>query len=339
MADVTVVIPTHNRLQLLSAAIASVLNQEAVSVEVVVVDDGSTDGTGTWLDRRAAQDGRIKVVHHERPKFLPAARNAGIAQASARWVAFCDDDDLWAPDKLVSQLRALSSNAAGWACTSLVVVNEELEIVAHHRARGGRVLPDLLQENTITSGSTVIADLNLVRRVGGFDPTLRASEDWDLWIRLAQHSHLAAVDRPLIAYRQGVASMSMDVERMRTSRAIVVDRYAAIAAQQGVSPTEVSYERFLAKQLLRAGSGRRAASIFASLVVKHRQWRDLSRAPAALIAPRWTLRLGSARAAAGVPPAWRIEADGWLRPMRAAGEFTPPDHRVPHDDQPSGTLQ
>jgi glycosyltransferase involved in cell wall biosynthesis len=339
MIDATVVIPTHNRLRLLRAAIASVLNQEAVSLEVVVVNDGSTDGTSTWLDRRAAQDARIKVVHHERPKFMSAARNAGIALASARWVAFCDDDDLWAPDKLVSQLRALSSNAAAWACTGLVVVDAGLEIIGHHRARGGHVLSDLLQENTIPSGSSVIADLNLVRRVGGFDPTLHGSEDWDLWIRLAQHSQLAAVDRPLVAYRQGMSSMSMDVERMRTGRATIVDRYAPIAAQQGVSSTEVTHERYLAKQLLRAGSGQKAASIFASLVVKHRRWRELPSVPAALIAPRWTDRLGRARAAAAVPPAWKIEADGWLRSMRTAGELIRPDHQVWNDDQRSGTSQ
>src|ERR1700730_3867899 len=206
MIDATVVIPTHNRLRLLRAAIASVLNQEAVSLEVVVVDDGSTDGTSTWLDRRAAQDTRIKVVHHERPKFMSAARNAGIAHASARWVAFCDDDDLWAPDKLVSQLRALRSNAAGWACTGLVAVDDGLEIIGHHRGRGGQVLSDLLQQNTIPSGSSAIGELKL-----------QGSEDWDLWIRLAQHSQLVAVDRPLIAYRLGISSMSMDVERMRTS--------------------------------------------------------------------------------------------------------------------------
>ncbi|MGY4602909.1 glycosyltransferase involved in cell wall biosynthesis [Bradyrhizobium sp. USDA 4474] len=339
MIDVTVVIPTHNRLRLLRAAIAAVLNQEAVSLEVVVVNDGSTDGTSTWLDRRAAQDARIKVVHHERPKLMSAARNAGIAHASARWVAFCDDDDLWAPDKLVSQLRALSSNAAGWACTGLVAVNDGLEIIGHHRVRGGQVLSELLQENTIPSGSSVIADLNLIRRVGGFDPTLQGSEDWDLWIRLAQHSQLVAVDRPLLAYRLGLSSMSMDVERMRTGRAIIVDRYAPIAAQQGVSSTEVTHERYLAKQLLRAGSGQGAASIFASLVVKHRLWRELPRVPAALIAPRWTDRLGTARAAAAVPADWKNEAEDWLRSMRTAGERTRPDHRGWHDNQRSGTLQ
>ena len=95
-ADVTVVIPTHNRLHLLPGAICSVLGQQDVSVEVVVVNDGSMDGTKPWLDRLAAQDCRIKVVHHDRPLRMSSARNAGIAHAIARWVAFCDDDDLWA---------------------------------------------------------------------------------------------------------------------------------------------------------------------------------------------------------------------------------------------------
>ena len=109
MVDVTVVIPTHNRRQLVAQAVRSVLHQEGVSLELVVVDDGSTDGTGPWLDRIAATDSRIKVVHHEQPRFISRARNAGIARASGRWVAFCDDDDLWAPDKLSSQLAALRS--------------------------------------------------------------------------------------------------------------------------------------------------------------------------------------------------------------------------------------
>jgi len=313
--DVTVVIPTHNRLHLLPWAITAVLGQDGVVLEVVVVNDGSDDGTGPWLDRRATEDPRIKVVHHDRPRLMSAARNAGIARASARLVAFCDDDDLWAPDKLVSQLHALETSSAKWACTGVVAVNEKLEIIGHHRARGGDILSDLLKENVIPSGSSVIAELSLLEKVGGFDPTLTGSEDWDLWIRLAQHSPVAAVDRPLIAYRLGMASMSMGIDRMRIGRTIIVDRYAVLAAERGVKSTEWGHERYLAKQLLRAGSGRKAASIFASLVAKHKRWRELPRVAAALVAPRWTDRIGTARAAAAVPRAWCVEADAWLRCM------------------------
>jgi glycosyltransferase involved in cell wall biosynthesis len=294
----------------------SVLGQKGVSLELIVVDDGSTDGTGAWLDQRAAEDRRIKIVHHARAKLLPAARNAGIARASAPWVAFCDDDDLWAPDKLVSQLRALEQNGAKWSCTGVVLVDERLDIVGHHRVNGGEVLSDLLAENLIPSGSSVVADLTLVRKIGGFDPSLRSSEDWEMWIRLAQYSPLVAVDRPLIGYRLGIATMSMNTDRMRTSRAIIIDRYARLAQERGIKSTEVRHERYLAKQLLRAGSGRKAASIFASLAIKHAQWRELPRAAAALVAPRWTDRLGTARAAAAVPPDWLSEAAAWLRPMR-----------------------
>src|ERR1700758_225015 len=98
--DVSVVLPTHNRLHLLPVAIGSILRQEGVELELIVVDDGSTDGTGAWLDRLAAAEPRVKVVHHDRPRLMSGARNAGIARASSPWVAFCDDDDVWAPGKL-----------------------------------------------------------------------------------------------------------------------------------------------------------------------------------------------------------------------------------------------
>ncbi len=318
VVDVTVVIPTHNRRQLVAQAIHSILRQQGVSLELVVVDDGSTDGTGPWLDRIAATDSRIKIVHHERPYFISSARNAGIARASGRWVAFCDDDDLWAPDKLSLQLAALRASSARWGCTGVVVVDEHLEIIGHHNVKGGEVLAGLLEINTIPTGSSVIAELILVREVGGFDPALKGSEDWDVWIKLAQHSPLAAVDRPLIAYRMGGPSLSLDVNRMRTGRSIIVDRYAALAARHGARPDEASHERYLAKQLLRGGLRLQAASIFTSLAFKHRRWRELPRAAAALVAPRLTDRLGRSRATAEVPVAWRREAEAWIQPIRAA---------------------
>lgn len=318
MVDVTVVVPTHNRRQLVAQAIHSILHQKGVSLELVVVDDGSTDGTGTWLDGIATADSRIKVVHHERPRFISSARNAGIAKASGRWVAFCDDDDLWAPDKLSSQLAALRACSARWGCAGVVVVDERLEIVGHHNVKGGEILSRLLEVNTIPTGSSVIAELSLIREIGGFDPVLRGSEDWDVWIKLGQHSPLAAVDRPLIAYRLGAQSLSMDVNRMRTGRSIIVDRYAALAARHSARPDEASHERYLAKQLLRGGSRLQAASIFASLAFKHRRWRELPRAAAALVAPRLIDRLGRSRATAEVPVAWRCEAEAWIQPIRAA---------------------
>ena len=113
-------------------------------------------------------------MHHERPRFISSARNAAIAIASGRWVAFCDDDDLWAPDKLSSQLAALRASSARWGCTGVVVVDDHYEIIGHHFVKGGEVLARLLEVNTIPTGSSVIAELSLVREIGGFDPRFEA---------------------------------------------------------------------------------------------------------------------------------------------------------------------
>lgn len=316
MVEVTVIVPTHNRRRILPQAVHSILRQQGVAIELVVVNDGSTDGTAGWLDCLAARDPRVKVVHHAEPRFISGARNAGIAHAAGRWVAFCDDDDLWAPDKLALQLAAMRDNAARWACTGVAVVDEGLRIVGHHHVEGGDVLAGLLASNSIPTGSTVIAERDLVLDVGGFDPALRGSEDWDLWIRLALHSRLAAVDRPLIAYRLGRQSLSMNVEPMRAGRRTIAQRYATLAAAYGVESDEAGHERYLARQLLRAGARGPAASIFTALALRHGRWRELPRAAAALIAPRLADRIGQGRAAAAVPATWRQDVELWLRPIR-----------------------
>ncbi|WP_199085323.1 glycosyltransferase [Bosea sp. ASV33] len=324
MIDVSVVVPTHNRVRILPQTIRSILRQQDVAIELIVVDDGCTDGTGPWLDRFAGADARITVVHHAEPRFISEARNAGIARASGRWIAFCDDDDLWAPDKLSVQLAAMRADAARWACTGVAVVNEDLQIIGHHHATGGDLLAGLLTSNRIPATSSVIVERDLVRDAGGFDPGLRGSEDWDLWIRLAQRSPVAAVDRPLVAYRLGRQSLSLDVAPMRMGRRIIAERYAALARAHGVRSDAAGHERYLAKQLLRSGARWRAASLFAALALRHGRWRELPRVAAALIAPRMTDRIGQARASAAVPGAWREEAEAWLSPIRGMSQADRP---------------
>ncbi|MBN9084473.1 MAG: hypothetical protein BGP04_12335 [Rhizobiales bacterium 62-17] len=320
MVDVSVIVPTHNRRRILPQAVFSILGQQNVSLELIVVNDGSTDETGAWLDRFAVTDPRVRVVHHAQPRFISAARNAGVAVATGHWVAFCDDDDLWAPDKLAVQLAALRVGSARWGCTGVAVVNEVLEVVGHHRVKGGDVLEGLLESNRIPTGSSVIAELDLVRKVEGFDPKLRGSEDWDLWIRLAQHSPLTAVDRPLIAYRLGRQSLSMRIDPMRAGRLAIAERYATLATAYGVKSDEAQHERYLAKQLVRGGQRWPAASIFATLAFRHGRWRELPRAVGALIAPHMLDQVGQARAAAAVPASWRREAELWLQPIRDAAQ-------------------
>jgi len=198
--EVTVVIPTRDRRQLLSTrALPSALGQQEVSLEVVVVDDGSTDDTVEHVETLG--DPRVSVIRQRRARGPSAARNAGIAAARTEWVAFLDDDDLWSPRKLRTQLQAASANGAGWAFARAVVVNEHGTIVASPAlAEPEGLAATLLTGNRIWGGdSNVIAKTTLLHELGGFDERLQCFEDWDLWIRLAQSSPAAACPEVLVA--------------------------------------------------------------------------------------------------------------------------------------------
>ena len=108
--DVSVVVPTRNRSALLALTLHSVFRQQDVDLEVIVVDDASADDTAAVL--RTIADPRLRLIRHETSQGVSAARNRGAAQARGEWIAFLDDDDLWAPAKLALQLRAARASGA-----------------------------------------------------------------------------------------------------------------------------------------------------------------------------------------------------------------------------------
>src|SRR5688500_17265462 len=128
--DISVVVPTRNRSALLSTTLRSVLTQRGVDFEVLVVDEASTDDTLQVVDR--FRDPRIRVIRHATAQGVSAARNRGVAEARGVWIAFLDDDDLWAPAKLALQLRAARESEAPWSYVGEVTFN------VHYRGTGGK---------------------------------------------------------------------------------------------------------------------------------------------------------------------------------------------------------
>jgi glycosyltransferase involved in cell wall biosynthesis len=248
---VTVVIPTHNRRRLLELTLESALRQRDVALEIVVVDDGSTDGTAPIV--QGFGDDRIRLVRHEKPRGVSAARNKGIAEARGGWIAFLDDDDLWAPDKLALQLAAVLQTGQLWAYTGHV------NITSDHRVVGGvppstpdDVQHDIRRMNLIPGGgSNVLARTDLVRRLGGFDEMLGILEDWDMWIRLAREERPAWVRRPLVGYRIHGSNSSRNIDRMLTEVAIIDRRYRGPV-------DKVRFYRHLARVSMRGGRRRQA---------------------------------------------------------------------------------
>ena len=207
----TVVIPTHNRRRLLDRTLRSVLHQEDVDLDVVVVDDGGTDGTSKALDDRGLEN--VRVIRHERSRGVSAARNAGLAAARSPHVAFVDDDDIWAPRKLAAQLEALRSGAGTrWCCVGAVHVDAQLTPLSYRPTPApGDVCTALRSRNAIPGGgSGVLVETDLAREVGGFDETMSILADWDFYLRLSLRSPVVAVDEPLLGYYVHADSMYHD---------------------------------------------------------------------------------------------------------------------------------
>src|SRR5437867_10989586 len=168
---VSVVIHTRNRRTILARGLHTVLAQHDVNLEVVVVDEASEDGTADLV--RGLSDPRVELVRHDAPRGVAAARNAGLARARAPWVAFLDDDDLWAPTKLALQLAAAPAVGASWVCVGAVVVNEALRIVSGTPPTNSCDVAKLLAFNVVPGGgSGLMVRTALVRSVGGFDTAL-----------------------------------------------------------------------------------------------------------------------------------------------------------------------
>jgi glycosyltransferase involved in cell wall biosynthesis len=183
-------------------AVASVLAQTCRDFELLVVDDGSTDGTPAALARFG---GEIGVLRSTRRQGVSAARNAGVAAAQGEWLAFLDSDDLWLPEKLERQMAfmeahpqlLLSQTEETWVRRG-VKVNPPRS----HRKEGGRIFLRSL-ERCLVSPSAAVLHRRLLEDHGGFDEELPAAEDYDLWLRLSWRYEVGLLPEPLIIKRGG----------------------------------------------------------------------------------------------------------------------------------------
>lgn len=201
---VSVVIPTFNRLDLVRQAIASVQAQVGVPYELIVVDDGSTDGTAATLEREYGSTLRLLRGSN---RGVAAARNRGVAASTGDLLAFLDSDDLWLPGKLAAQVAFFSRNPSMQICqTEEIWLRHDVRVnpCAHHRKPCGDIFEASLHL-CLVSPSAVMLRRALFERVGGFDESLPACEDYDLWLRIARSVPVGLIPEALIIKRGGHA--------------------------------------------------------------------------------------------------------------------------------------
>ncbi len=216
MPRVSVIIPTYNRAGLVPEAVASVLAQTYQDFELLVVDDASTDATAEAL---AAFGGEILVFRRPQRGGVSAARNRGIGAAQGEWLAFLDSDDLWLPEKLARQMALMAAQPRLLLSqTEETWVRREVRVnpPRTHRKEGGRIFLRSL-ERCLVSPSAAVLHRSLFEAHGGFDETLPAAEDYDLWLRLSWRYEVGLLPEPLIIKRGGHAD--------QLSRQWGLDRY------------------------------------------------------------------------------------------------------------------
>jgi len=306
MTSVSVVIPTRDRVALLVTTLRSVLWQDGVDLEVIVVDDGSTDATPEVV--AAAGDARVTLVRRDEPHGLAAARNLGAGRANGEWVGFVDDDDVWGPDKLARQLAAAVGADRGWVYVGAVAVGERLAIVSGKPPPSPEaVMAALPRSNPVPGGgSNVVMRRDLFERVGGFDERLVPCEDWELWARLTRHGPPAAVPEPLMGYRLHASAMSLDVEG-------IVDAARTIERLHRTSVDWGTIHRWLAETCLRNDRHLEALSHFARAAVRG-QAAGVASDLADIVRRRFA-RVTGKRSHAGRVTGWAAGASRWLREL------------------------
>ena len=258
--QVSVVIPSYNRLAMLQEAVESVLAQNEVEFEVIIIDDGSTDKTPTYLENLARGNPLVRAeqVANRGPA---AARNRGVELARAPLIAFLDSDDLWAPAKLARQLAFMARDPACEIaqCQETWIrdgrrVNPGLR---HQKQAGDFFIPSL--RTCLVSPSAVMMRTEFFRTMGGFDEALAAAEDYDLWLRILVDHEIGLHDEFLVTRRAGHADQlsampAIDRFRILALMKLLASQQLPIAKRIAASDAMAEKCRIYANGLRRRGN-------------------------------------------------------------------------------------
>ena len=221
MQKVSVIIPAYNAANFIEETVDSALAQTHRDVEVIVVNDGSTDAT---LDRLQKYGSRIQVVNLSNGG-VARARNEGVKRATGEWVAFLDSDDLWVPKKLELQL---AHSDAPLRYSDRINFGDRGDLPELHSQvmpmREGDLFLVLMLEGNFIGTSSVLVRRDLFEQLNGFFTGLNGTEDWDLWLRIAERHNVGCYREPLTSYRCHPGGLSRNYVKMSRERRLVIER-------------------------------------------------------------------------------------------------------------------
>jgi glycosyltransferase involved in cell wall biosynthesis len=232
MTLVSVVMPTHNHALYIGDAIASVLSQSHGNLELIVVDNYSTDNTREIVEQ--IDDGRVRYCQYDNEGIIAASRNQAVSIATGDVVAFLDSDDTWSADKLSTQLPHLDTNGVVAVATNFTPIGET-RFCRRHRSCGRRQTYRDYDYRAVALGNPVMTSSLITRRaallgVGGFDvsPELAFLEDWELWLRMSRLGHVRVLTTRLINYRV-YRHKERDLRRVSLRAATIFAKHKALS--------------------------------------------------------------------------------------------------------------
>ncbi|MCR9271088.1 MAG: glycosyltransferase family 2 protein [Hyphomonadaceae bacterium] len=231
---ISVIVPAYNAERFIARTLESILRQTHQNLEVLVVDDGSRDGTADIVRAYAKADHRVSLIQQPNGG-VARARNTGIAKAKADLIAPCDADDLWSPEKLATQLAIFRAGGGDMGLVySWSAVIDDDDLVQNydcHPSEDGWVFDRMCKGNLIGNGSATLMSKQAVLQAGGYDPSLRdrgaqGCEDFKLYLWLS-HKYKFGVMRDYgVGYRHTDGNMSSDINQMLRSYDIVIEEFA-----------------------------------------------------------------------------------------------------------------
>lgn len=276
------IIPVYNGEYFIADAIHSALSQDTAPRKVIVIDDGSTDGTPEVLDRFRSQ---IHIVRHKKNRGLPAARNTGIAESDADLLAFLDADDVWTTDKLSKQLDSFRSNdRIGLCYTGVIDCDMALSQVQKAKTPRARCGEDIFRELYLDAfpmpPSTVVVRHEVFSTCGMFDESMLKAQDFECWLRITMRYPISCIPEPLCKRRLNPSSITSTagVQRDMYYAPRAFDLCAAAAERWGIALPMPVEDRKLLFFKRRCHEAFKAGRIDAATEYR-RAWEQLARIP------------------------------------------------------------
>ncbi len=227
-----VIIPTYNRKGFLRNAIASVLNQTFAEVTIIVVDDGGEDATKHVVE--TFKDERIKYIRNKMNMGEGRARNIGVLNSTANYIAFLDDDDEWLPEKLKLQLDLLEERPpkVGGVYTGFTAIQNPGGAILFNRIpeKQGDIYHEMIRENVVGTSSTVLLRKECFEKVGLFDESIPYGLDYDMWIRISKHFHFDCIEKSLVTYHVHEGQLTNNIKKLIAGEEALLKKYESFFA-------------------------------------------------------------------------------------------------------------